>query len=85
MRNVEAIGGRVTIIINNEEGQQKLTMLDDGTGNDLTIPGVLISKEDGDLIRNFIKNNKNHTELLEQMVLEINFEMVMEIFIIKGN
>ena len=79
VKNVEAIGGRIALIVNNEEGELKLFMTDDGTGSDLTIPGVLIRKSEGDLIRNFIKNNSNNSEIINHIVLEINFEMVISL------
>jgi len=78
VKNVEAIGGRVAIIINNVEGDLNVIMIDDGTGSDLTIPGVLIKKSDGDLIRKFVKENVNNSEIIEDIVLNINFEMEMK-------
>lgn len=73
---MESIGGRAAIIVNNEEGEvDRILMVDDGTGSDVTIPGVLIRKEDGDIIKKFIKDN-NGTDLIKQIVLDISFEMV---------
>lgn len=49
-------------------------MSDDGHGKSLTIPGVLISKEDGQIIKTFYEKNKDKM-LNKPIVLEIDFEM----------
>ena len=50
-------------------------MPDDGRGNEVTIPGVLISYEDGLILKDYYTKNKMNKTLLQSIKLEINFEM----------
>ena len=53
---MEDAGVAVAIIIDNtEEGVDSIIMSDDGTGAGIRIPGLLISKHDGDILLNFLK------------------------------
>ena len=57
------------IIINNMNTDIKnVIMNDDGTGNDIKIPIVMISKKNGDILVDYIKQNSN-----EKIFVEINF------------
>jgi len=47
-------------------------MGDDGHGKSITIPGVLLSKEDGEILKTFYRNNKENKN---PIILEIDFEM----------
>lgn len=58
-------------------------MSDDGTGKELTIPALLISQEDGLIIKNFYTKYQNDHETLNKITLDINFEIVLQ-RIIKG-
>lgn len=56
------------IIVDNvaNEDVNHIVMSDDGTGGNLYIPSVLISKEDGDLIKSFLTNthrDKKHVAM----------------------
>ena len=56
VRNIEEAGAGMAIIVDNhKENITNIVMSDDGSGAGLRIPSVLISKEDGDKIINFIK------------------------------
>jgi len=76
VRNVENIGGHIALIINNVrvEDIESIIMADDGYGKSITIPGVLITKEDGEIIKNFYKNNKEKINS-KPIILEIDFEI----------
>lgn len=52
-------------------------MSDDGrnVGIDISIPGVLISYEDGQILRDFYVANKDNQNVLDSIVLEVIFEM----------
>jgi len=51
-RNVARVGGALSIIINNNNQTiDKLFLGDDGSGAGITIPAVMISKRDGDIIK----------------------------------
>src|SRR5690349_21678335 len=52
-----------------------IVMSDDGRGRDLTIPGVLINYEEGKKLADFYKENKNNQNILDSIVLEVDFEM----------
>jgi hypothetical protein len=49
-------------------------MGDDGNGKNVYIPGILISKSDGEILKNFYKKNLQ-TILQKPILLEIDFEM----------
>ncbi len=71
--NVEIAGGHVALIIDNiDEDPQRIVMADDGKGKEISIPGVLISKKNGEIITDFIAQNKDREQ---EIVLEIDFEM----------
>jgi len=52
VRNVQNMGGKIALIVNNQEDDEQIFGInDDGTGNDILIPGILISKKDGQKIK----------------------------------
>lgn len=51
-------------------------MSDDGTGKDVTIPALLISKSDGQIIKDFYKKYEKDQETLNKITFDINFEIV---------
>lgn len=53
---------------------EAIIMGDDGHGSSVTIPGVLISKEDGEIIKTYYKNNRDRMNS-KPIILEIDFEM----------
>lgn len=58
VRNIEHAGGRLAVLIDNTDEEVKdVIMVDDGTGNGIRIPSMLISKDDGDIIKTYIKKN----------------------------
>jgi hypothetical protein len=50
-------------------------MSDDGRGRDITIPGILISRSDGQKLADFYRENKDNQKVLDSIVLEVDFEM----------
>lgn len=58
VRNMENIGTSVGIIINNSEENPdgRPVMFDDGTGGGIRIPSMMISKDDGLVLMNWLKN-----------------------------
>lgn len=54
------------IVDNVQEDVTHIVMSDDGTAGNLYIPSVLISKEDGDIIKSFLTNthrDKKHVAM----------------------
>lgn len=49
-------------------------MGDDGHGKSITIPGVLLTKEDGEILKTFYRNNKEKINS-NPIILEVDFEM----------
>ncbi len=79
-RNVQNIGGSIALIINNnDENVSNIIMTDDGTGNDIYIQAVLISKQDGEKIKQYIRENQHDTAMLAKLILAIEYEMVRSI------
>tara|TARA_B110000285_G_C15076030_1_gene590799 strand:+ start:407 stop:625 length:219 start_codon:yes stop_codon:yes gene_type:complete len=56
-RNIARSGGQMAIIIDDKpyESIKNVIMSDDGTGLGLRIPSVLISKKDGEILKEFLK------------------------------
>lgn len=76
-RNVQRVGGLFAIIVNyHDEDIDQLILTDDGTGSDIYIPTVLISKKDGDLIKKYMLDNRNSPASLKNIFLQIEFKMV---------
>lgn len=56
VRNIENVGGAVAIIYDNtDEDVENIVMSDDGTGGGIRIPSMLISKNDGMKLVDFVK------------------------------
>jgi hypothetical protein len=82
-RNVQNIGGHLALIVNDKPGSiENIFMNDDGTGSDLIIPAVLISKEDGDKIKKFLIDNKYDNSVLSNVVVSVEFIIVLINFLI---
>ena len=75
--NIEEARGHAAIIIDDKNGGdvEEKNMPDDGRGNEVSIPSVLISYEDGEKLKKFYTDNKNNKTVLQNIKLEINFEM----------
>lgn len=81
-RNVQKLGGRLALIVDNkEEDINRIFMVDDGTGQDIYIQAVLISQKDGERIKKFIRENKNDQALLARLIIAIEYEIVLFLFI----
>ncbi len=77
VRNVQQAGGHMALIVNNNPSEEvsEVIMADDGRGRDLTIPGILISSKQGEILKNFYRDNKLFPKILEKISLEVDFEM----------
>jgi hypothetical protein len=76
-RNVQNVGGHLALIVDsNDESIDNIIMADDGTGSDINIPAILITKRDGDKIKNFFKFNQNDESLLSSIVISVEFLLV---------
>jgi len=79
VQNVENIGGHLALIIDNVPNQdpEHVVMSDDKHrhGTNIHIPGVLISYEDGAIIKEFYIQNKDNEKVLDSIIFEIEFEM----------
>ncbi len=76
-RNVQNLGGHIALIINNnDEDVRDIVMVDDGTGQDIWIQAVLISKRDGQIIKEFIKQNQDNKNMLAKLIVSVEYEMV---------
>lgn len=85
VRNVQEAGGHLALIVNNDKHEriEDIFMADDGRGRDLVIPGVMITYQKGEILKNFYKENKNNKEILDSIRLEIDFEMENRTNIVK--
>lgn len=85
VRNVQLAGGHLALIININplEEVSDVIMADDGRGRDLTIPGVLISQKQGEIIKKFYRENKLFPKIIENISIEVDFEMENRTNIVK--
>lgn len=71
-RNIQKIGGQIAIVVNNVDMDiNDVFLADDGTGSDIVIPTLLISKKDGETIKAFIKDKTQE----DKLVLSIDFSL----------
>ena len=75
-RNAQKAGYSMVIIVNNMETEIKdIIMSDDGSGSDINIPIVMISKNDGTKLINYLaKNNSDKNKV----IIEIDFDKKRE-------
>jgi extracellular elastinolytic metalloproteinase len=77
VRNVQKLGGALALIVDNsDEDINKVIMNDDGTGSDIYIPAIMISKQDGQKIKDFFLKNKDDNQLLSSIVVAVEFQIV---------
>jgi hypothetical protein len=78
VRNVQNIGGRIALIVNNnDEDVESIVMADDESGSDIYIQAALISKQDGEKIKQFMKDNKHDTAMLSRLIMAIEYQLVI--------
>lgn len=66
MRNIEKLGVKLAIIIDEkEEESENLIMADDGTGHSINIPSFIIRKKDGNIIKSFVINDNSSSVYLK--------------------
>ncbi|OMJ84893.1 hypothetical protein SteCoe_13875 [Stentor coeruleus] len=71
VRNAQTIGASAVIIIdNNIEDPEKVMMIDDGTAGNIYIPSMLISKNNGQLLKNFTLSHQS-LKIRVQMTFEM--------------
>lgn len=75
-RNIQKAGGKVALVINNDDNDPKnIIMIDDGTGSDIMIPLILISKKDGEILKDYYIRNQMNTDSLKKLILDIDFQI----------
>lgn len=75
-RNIQNAGGKVALIVNhNDADPTSVIMRDDGTGSDIMIPLVLISKKDGEILKEYYTTNKQNPDALRKLVLDVDFQI----------
>lgn len=76
VRNVQKIGGKVALIVNDQEDDSTIfALVDDGTGKDIQIPGILITKKEGEIIKDYIRwanVQKDSNSLTNNIILNID-------------
>jgi len=72
VKNAQNIGARAVVVVDNiDEDVDRIIMSDNGAGGNLYIPSLLISMDDGALIKEFI-NNRQFTRYV---AMNIRFEL----------
>lgn len=73
VRNIEKAGGSLAVIIDDKDHEdvKNLIMSDDGTGAGITIPSMMISKSDGEILKNFLM--KQNSKLTSKASLSAEF------------
>ena len=77
VRNIEHAGGRLALVVDkNDEDVKNVIMIDDGNGNGIRIPSMLVSKRHGEILLDYL--NKEHTDDLgnkQLLALWASFEI----------
>jgi hypothetical protein len=78
VRNVEKAGGALAVIIDdsNTNDIKKIIMSDDGTGTGIRIPAMLISKQDGQKLKNFLVQSSSDLARQASLSAEFIFENI---------
>lgn len=75
--NVQQARAHAVIFINNNPNQNisDINIQDEGKGEQVTIPSLLISYEDGEILKSFYKKNINDNNIINSIKVNIEFEM----------
>jgi hypothetical protein len=75
VRNIEHGGGSLAIIVDevNNENVKFITMVNDGTGNGISIPSVMINKDPGNRIIDYFNNHS--AEVNKNIKIVANFDL----------
>lgn len=74
VRNIEKAGGSLAVIIDsNDENIKNVIMSDDGTGQGIRIPSMIISKREGEILKNFLTQQR--PEVADKAALTAEFVM----------
>jgi hypothetical protein len=75
VKNIENSGGHLAIIIGEKDDNiGGIFMNDEGLGNDISIPAVLISNTDGKKLIDYYLDNVDSHEAIKEIKLEVKFE-----------
>ena len=75
VKNIENSGGHLAIIISEKDDNiGGIFMNDEGLGNDISIPAVLISNSDGKKLIDYYLDNVDSHEAIKEIKLEVKFE-----------
>ena len=71
VRNAEHGGSKMVIVVDeqNNENVKFLTMVNDGTGNGLIVPSILVNKDPGNKLIDFIKSNDSNITNSIKMIM----------------
>lgn len=70
----QLIGAKLALIIDNrDENEDYVIMIDDGFGHDISIPTIMISKEDGKNILKYLESNNTNDRY--SVALSFHFDM----------
>lgn len=76
VRNIEHAGGALGVIADNtEEVLSSIIMVDDGTGLGISIPSLIISKQDGANLIDFYTNSEKVSDEGPHISMNMKFEM----------
>lgn len=74
-RNAQELGAKGIIIVNYDDTPlDSVIMADDGTGSDITIPLIMISKTSGDILKAYYKN-KVTSNKQPDIILDLDFQI----------
>ena len=75
VRQAQDVGASAVIIVNDhDEDIEKIVMVDNGSGGNIYIPSFIISKKDGDLIKEYIQNEKMGKHVAITLVYDMKHE-----------
>ena len=75
INNIEQAGGHLAIIVSNDNNiDDGIFVSEEGLSSDITIPALLISKDDGQHLINYYKEHADSHEDIKDIRFEVKFE-----------
>jgi hypothetical protein len=77
-RHAQLIGAKMVIVIDNDnENTDKIILADDGKGSDVTIPTIMVSKEDGEKFKTYLQANpEKHVQVSVYFPMNITQDII---------
>ena len=79
VRHAQDIGARAVLIQDNKDGEdvERIVMVDNGTGGNLSIPSFIIPKSSGELLKKYLEQDRTGHHIMVKLTFEIDLRPVV--------